>query len=76
MLISLLNREGDTMRILLAEDERSLSRAVVALLEKSKTVAEGAGATPVAACLYGKVDMTKKTVCVDNGGKLKIKKKS
>ena len=40
MLISLLNREGDTMRILLAEDERSLSRAVVALLEKSNYSAD------------------------------------
>lgn len=40
MLISLLNREGDTLRILLAEDERSLSRAVVALLEKSNYSAD------------------------------------
>ena len=40
MLISLLNREGDTMRILLAEDEHSLSRAVVALLEKSNYSAD------------------------------------
>ena len=40
MLISLLNREGDTMRSLLAEDERSLSRAVVALLEKSNYSAD------------------------------------
>lgn len=40
MLISLLNREGDTMRILLVEDERSLSRAVVALLEKSNYSAD------------------------------------
>ena len=40
MLISLLNREGDAMRILLAEDERSLSRAVVALLEKSNYSAD------------------------------------
>ena len=40
MLISLLNREGDTMRILLAEDDRSLSRAVVALLEKSNYSAD------------------------------------
>ena len=40
MLISLLNREGDTMRTLLAEPERSLSRAVVALLEKSNYSAD------------------------------------
>ena len=40
MLISLLNREGDTMRILLAEDEHSLSQAVVALLEKSNYSAD------------------------------------
>ena len=37
-----------------------------------KTVAEGAGATPVAACMSGKVDTTKKTVCVVSGGNVDV----
>ena len=56
--------------VTVTEDE--ICAAILALLEKSKTVAEGAGATPVAACLYGKVDMTKKTVCVVSGGNVDV----
>ena len=40
MLALLQTRKGDWMRILLAEDERSLSRALVALLEKNNYSAD------------------------------------
>ena len=40
MLALLQSRKGDWMRILLAEDERSLSRALVALLEKNNYSAD------------------------------------
>ena len=56
--------------VTVSEDE--ICAAILTLLEKSKTVAEGAGATPVAACLYNKVDMTKKTVCVVSGGNVDV----
>ena len=49
------------------EDE--IASAILALMEVQKTVAEGAGATPVAACMFKKVDTTAgKTVCVVSGG--------
>ena len=56
--------------VTVSEDE--ICAAILTLLEKSKTVAEGAGATPVAACLYNKVDLTKKTVCVFSGGNVDV----
>ncbi len=56
--------------VTVSEDE--ICAAILTLLEKSKTVAEGAGATPVAACLYNKVDMSKKTVCVVSGGNVDV----
>ncbi|MDD3347861.1 threonine ammonia-lyase [Oscillibacter sp.] len=53
------------------EDE--IATAILALMEDQKTVAEGAGATPVAAVMFGKVDATnKKTVCVVSGGNVDV----
>ena len=46
--------------------------AFLALLEGRPTVAVGARASPVAACLSGKVDTTKKTVCVVSGGNVDV----
>jgi threonine dehydratase len=55
--------------VIVEEDE--IAAAVLALLEGDKTVAEGAGATPVAACMFGKVCTEgKKTVCLVSGGNL------
>ena len=49
------------------EDE--IASAILALMEEQKTVAEGAGATSVAACMFGQVDTEdRKTVCVVSGG--------
>ena len=42
--------------------------AIVALLEGPKTVAEGAGASSVAAYLFDKVDTSLKTVALVSGG--------
>ena len=53
------------------EDE--IASAILALMEVQKTVAEGAGATPVAACMFKKVDTTAgKTVCVVSGGSVDV----
>ena len=53
------------------EDE--IASAILALMEEQKTVAEGAGATPVAACMFRKVDTTAgKTVCVVSGGNVDV----
>ena len=57
--------------VTVSEDE--IAAAMLALLEVQKTVAEGAGATPVAACMFGKVDTReKKTVCVVSGGNVDV----
>ncbi len=57
--------------VTVTEDE--IAAAILALLEGQKTVAEGAGATPVAACMFGKVDTNdKKTVCVVSGGNVDV----
>lgn len=56
--------------VVVKEDE--IASAVLALMEGQKTVAEGAGATSVAAVLFGKVDTSKKTVCVVSGGNLDV----
>lgn len=52
------------------EDE--IACAILALMEGQKTVAEGAGATPVAAAMFGRIDNTKKTVCVVSGGNIDV----
>ncbi len=50
-----------------------IATAILALMEDQKTVAEGAGATPVAAVMFGKVDVTdRKTVCLVSGGNVDV----
>lgn len=54
-------------------EEDEISAAILALLEGQKSVAEGAGATSVAAVMFGKVDVSdKKTVCVVSGGNVDV----
>lgn len=53
-------------------NEDEICAAILALMEGQKTVAEGAGATPVAAFMFGKVDCSKKTVCVVSGGNVDV----
>ena len=46
-----------------------IATGILALMEDQKIVAEGAGATPIAAVLFDKVDVSeKKTVCLVSGG--------
>ncbi len=53
--------------------EGEIAAAILTLLETQKTVAEGAGATTVAACMFKKVDAEKKkTVCLVSGGNLDV----
>ena len=57
--------------VTVGEDE--IASAILALMEEQKTVAEGAGATPVAACMFRKVDTSAgKTVCVVSGGNVDV----
>ena len=50
-----------------------IATAILALMEDQKTVAEGAGATPVAAVMFGKVNVTdRKTVCLVSGGNVDV----
>ncbi|BDV41494.1 L-threonine ammonia-lyase [Geotalea uraniireducens] len=55
-------------------DEEEIALAIVALLERTKLLVEGAGAVPLAALLNGKGGkMTGKTVCVLSGGNIDVK---
>ena len=57
--------------VTVSEDE--IAAAILALMEKQKRVAEGAGATPVAAALFGKLPIAgKKTVCLISGGNIDV----
>ena len=57
--------------ITVSEDE--IARAILFLMEKSKVVAEGAGATPLAAILAEKVKCVGKKVCaVVSGGNIDV----
>ena len=65
-----LVRENVDDIVTVSEDE--IAAAIVALLEGRKTLAEGAGATTVAAYLFEKVDTALKTVVVVSGGNVDI----
>ena len=57
--------------VTVSEDE--IAAAILALMENQKLVAEGAGATPVAAALFGKLPLAgKKTVCLISGGNIDV----
>ena len=57
--------------VTVSEDE--IAAAILALMENQKLVAEGAGATPVAAALFGKLPVAgKKTVCLISGGNIDV----
>lgn len=56
---------------LVSDDE--ISSAILALIEKQKVIAEGAGAASVAAAMFGKFPIKgKKTVCVVSGGNIDV----
>ncbi|NLU24625.1 MAG: threonine ammonia-lyase, partial [Clostridiales bacterium] len=57
--------------VTVTEDE--ISSAILTLMETQKTVAEGAGATSVAAAMFGLVDVSEqKTVCLVSGGNIDV----
>lgn len=54
-----------------SEDE--VASAILALMERQKMVAEGAGAVSVAATMFDKIDLKgKKTVCLLSGGNIDV----
>jgi threonine dehydratase len=54
-------------------DEEEIANAVLLLLEREKTVAEGAGATTIAALINRKIEMTgKKIVVLVSGGNMDV----
>jgi threonine dehydratase len=55
-------------------EEEEIAQAIVALLERTKLLVEGAGAVTLAALLYGKVQaVSGKTVCLLSGGNIDVK---
>ncbi len=57
--------------VLVTDDE--VSSAILALIEKQKMIAEGAGAAAVAAVMFGKFPVSgKKVVCVVSGGNIDV----
>jgi len=58
---------------LVTVDEDELANAVLLLLEREKTVAEGAGAAPLAALVQGRTGITgKRVACVISGGNIDV----
>jgi threonine dehydratase len=55
-------------------DEEEIAEAILALLEKEKTVAEGAGAAPLAALLHKRIPaiLGKKTAVIVGGGNIDV----
>jgi threonine dehydratase len=55
-------------------DEEEIAEAILALLEREKTVAEGAGATPLAALLHRRIPslLGKKVAAVIGGGNIDV----
>ncbi len=57
--------------VTVSEDE--IATAILALIEKQKLIAEGAGAVGVAAAMFGKLPIKgKKAVCVVSGGNIDV----
>ena len=57
--------------VTVSEDE--IAAAILALLEKQKVIAEGAGAVSVAAAMFGKLPIEgKKVVCLVSGGNIDV----
>lgn len=55
-------------------DEEDIALAIVALLERTKLLVEGAGAVTLAALMAGKIEnISGKTVCVLSGGNIDVK---
>ena len=53
-------------------DDDEIASAILTLLEKCKIVAEGAGATPVAAVMFDRINVTGKIACLVSGGNIDV----
>ncbi len=70
LAFKIANKYVDGM-ITVSDDE--VAAAVLALMEKQKIVAEGAGAVAVAAAMYNKIDIeNKNVVCLVSGGNIDV----
>ena len=65
-------RRSDSVRRRRFRRETEIEAAIVALLEGSKLVAEGAGATGIAAWLFDRIDTSLRTAVVVSGGNVDI----
>lgn len=66
-----MNKQYVDEVVTVTEDE--IATAILALIEKQKLIAEGAGAVSVAAAMFGKLPIEgKKTVCVVSGGNIDV----
>ncbi len=66
-----LVREYVDELVTVTDDE--VASAVLALIERQKLIAEGAGAVSVAAAMFGKVDIKgKKAICLVSGGNIDV----
>lgn len=66
----MISKYVDDMAVV-SEDE--IAAAILALMEKQKLVAEGAGAVAVAAAMFNKFDLhDKKVVCLVSGGNIDV----
>ena len=64
---------GETTYEMVSQYVDEIAAAILSLMENQKLVAEGAGATPVAAALFGKLPLAgKKTVCLISGGNIDV----
>ena len=62
---------GEGVVVTVTEDE--IAAAILALIEKQKLIAEGAGAVSVAAAMFGKLPIAgKKAVCLVSGGNIDV----
>jgi len=69
--IELINKYVDDV---VTVSENNIFEAIVFLAERSKLLVEGAGAVPVAAILWHKIDIKgKKVICILSGGNIDIK---
>lgn len=70
MTVELISRYADDV---VTVSDLEISDAILQLMERSKQIVEPAGATPLAAVLSGKLNVTgKNTVCVLSGGNIDV----
>ena len=70
LTFSLIKKYVDEV-VTVTEDE--IAAAILALIEKQKLIAEGAGAVSVAAMMFGKIPVEgKKVVCLVSGGNIDV----